>query len=518
MKRFNGIAVLFLLLGLVIGLGRTPAAEAGIYYADAEVTYKQYWVNHSEFTGGCTDEGLPTNPSGSFYAEPDTMNKCPKEMELTIPDNFSGALRAELYVDIWRGYDEVSPRLRINNLPTVYTPPRSYDWSRTPWILDVPLTSLQQGNNIFLFWGEEGKYHIYDVAVRIYHDDTHPLIAGAGSDTTPPAGDLISITTADDPLTEVNAYDGGNLVVNQNQLTFKAKVGPNDDGADTKGDIIEFHAYYDGYDDDNDGETRDWHNVNRNNWNPGGKDINNPDAVAGSTLNNIGNVFVTDAQSAAGHDVSVNWKIDHVINQSGVRFKIRLLDGNGNVREAAGGVTPDYKLLRNYPVVAYTMPGFDDYGLHMGGSRPDIVNYTFPLPDDFDNGLYVDAYLLGMYWNRPFFSINGSKAVSIRQGGEDWQLGIKEFDDNLLHAGNNALDYVYKAGSGSAVEHPGPMIVLKGLQSGLTDITPPTIHSRNPAPSATNVDIFAPITIRLRDQGGGVDANSIVMLVNEQLV
>ena len=65
MKRFNGIAVLFLLLGLIISLGRTPAAEAGIFNADAEVTYKEYWIDHKEFTGGCTDEGLPTNPNGS---------------------------------------------------------------------------------------------------------------------------------------------------------------------------------------------------------------------------------------------------------------------------------------------------------------------------------------------------------------------------------------------------------------------------------------------------------------------
>ena len=54
------------------------------------------------------------------------------------------------------------------------------------------------------------------------------------------------------------------------------------------------------------------------------------------------------------------------------------------MREAAGGVTPGYSLVRNYPVVYYTMPNFEDYGLHMGGARPDIVSYDFPLPDDLD--------------------------------------------------------------------------------------------------------------------------------------
>jgi len=60
------------------------------------------------------------------------------------------------------------------------------------------------------------------------------------------------------------------------------------------------------------------------------------------------------------------------------------------------------------------------------------------------------------------------------------------------------------------------MIVLKGTVSLSPDGLAPFIHSRNPAPSATNVDIFAPITIRLRDQGVGVDANTIVMFVRDQ--
>ena len=476
MKRFNGIAVLFLLLGLMIGLGRTPAVEAGIFSADTEVTYKEYWIDHKEFTGGCTDDGLPTSPNGSFYAEPEGLGKCPKEMELPILDDFSGALRAELYVDMWRTDDQISPRLRINGLPTIYTPPSGYDWSHTHWTIDIPLASLQTGTNLFLFWGEAAKYHIYDVAVRIYHDADHPLVGVGGSDVTPPDGDLLDITADSGVVTPAGA--GGNLIVNNNLLTLKAHIGPNVDGdSDILGDIVEFHAYYEGYDDDNDGITRDWHSVQRNNWNPGGKSSN--PLKTGSTLGNIGNVLVTENNSAAGIDVSVNWKVDYIVNQPGVRFKIRLLDSKGNVREAAGGVTPDFKLLRYYPIAAYTMPDFTDFGLHMGGSRPDIVSYNFPMPADFDNTLYEQAYLVGNYWNRPYYSINGSKPASIRQKeygvGEDWEPGVREFDEKLLHAGDNALSFLYNAGSGTAVEYPGPMIVLRGVGTGGPDGLPPFI-------------------------------------------
>src|SRR5690606_2959038 len=155
MKRINGF-LLLVLLGLVAALGRAPQANAGIYYADDEVTYKEYWFDHKEFTAGCEIPGINDKPNGnSWYTEPDTMAKCPKLMKLTIPDSFAGALRAELYVDLWRNYDTKSARLRINGNPNkVYASTVGYDWSRTPWIQEIPLNELIVGDNSFLFWGE----------------------------------------------------------------------------------------------------------------------------------------------------------------------------------------------------------------------------------------------------------------------------------------------------------------------------------------------------------------------------
>src|SRR5690606_35036175 len=108
MKRFNGL-LLLILLGLVVALGRAPQASAGVYNASEEVTYKDYWMNHKEFTAGCAVPGINDKPSGnSWYSEPDTLAKCPKLMKLTVPDNFAGAIKAELYVDLWRNYDTKS--------------------------------------------------------------------------------------------------------------------------------------------------------------------------------------------------------------------------------------------------------------------------------------------------------------------------------------------------------------------------------------------------------------------------
>lgn len=519
MKRFN-VFVLLLLLGLVMALGRTPEAKAGLYNADGEVTYKEYWMSHKEFTAGCEVPGINDKPLGSWYSEPDTMAKCPKTMMLNIPDDFSQALKVELYVDLWRNYDTRSARLRINNHPSkVYTPPVGNDWSRTPWIQEIPINELVSGLNTFLFWGESGKYHIHDVALRIYYDDTHPLVAGgANPDTTPPNGALLSIQSLDPGQPAIPAYDGGLLWANNNQIKLTANVA--------EAANVEFHAYYDGYDDDNDGQTRDWHSVNRNNWWPNGKPEDGAAPATGGTINHIGTIRITPAM--VGLDQSIIWEIPHVVNQSGVRFKIRIIDANGNVREAAGGATPGYTLVRDYPVVSYTMPNFDDFGLHMSGNRPDIVTYQFPLPADLNQADISKAYLVGMYWRIPKFTLNGSAPVSIRENlstipnpqpwlTDSWSLGIKTLNKASLLPGMNTLNFLYGTGTGNFIEHPGPMIVLRG-NPGPSDTFGPSILGRSPVPNSTNVDIFSPVTVRVGDSGVGVDKDSIIMSVNNMPV
>ena len=517
MKRISGLLVVLILFGLVIALGRAPQVNAGIYNADGEVTYKEYWMDHKQFTGGCIEPGVNSEPNGNvWYAEPDTLAKCPKTMILNIPDGIAGALRAEIFVDLWRNYDTHSARLRLNNHPTkVYQSPVGYDWSRTPWVQEVPLNELVSGDNVFLFWGESGRYHIHDVSVRIYYDDAHPLVAGGSpADTEPPDGEMLSIKSLDAGATEyTDLANGGVLDVStNNKIKLTAKV--------SNARYVEFHAYYDGYDDDNDGVFRDWHNLSRNNWWPEGKvgEGINPHVPSG-TINHIGTV---SKESLAGIDqeVSVEWDVSHIVNQSGVKFKIRVVDENGNTREAAGGVTGDFTLIRTYPVVYYTMPDFDDFGLHMDGNRPDTVTYNFPLPDDLNLAAYKTAYLVGMYWRTPLFSWNGAKSATVKGDNQpdSWELQVRDIGKSSLKPGNNSLTYLWKNGQGNFIEHPGPMLVLVGNNTGAADASAPTIAARTPAPNSTNVDIFAPVSIRVKDAGVGIDLDTILMSVNGQQV
>lgn len=55
------------------------------------------------------------------------------------------------------------------------TPNVGYDWSRTPYVAEIPKSEFVTGQNTFYFPAAPAGYHIHDIAVRIYFDAGHPL-------------------------------------------------------------------------------------------------------------------------------------------------------------------------------------------------------------------------------------------------------------------------------------------------------------------------------------------------------
>src|SRR5690606_10024132 len=147
-------------------------------------------------------------------------------------------------------------------------------------------------------------------------------------------------------------------------------------------------------------------------WWPGGKE----EIPTGGTINHIATV----KPKAGATSATVTWNIPHVTNQARIKFKIRVVDLAGNVREAAGGESANFKMMRAAPVNAFLIHDFTDYDLHMGGSRPDSVTYTFAMPDTVTTQ-FTAAYLVGAYWRNPNFSINQNSASTV--GSPDWALG-----------------------------------------------------------------------------------------------
>ena len=180
--------------------------------------------------------------------------------------------------------------------------------------------------------------------------------------STPPTGQLTSVGVPGGPTLDPTV--GGTLAVDGNQITLTATA--------TDAKYVEFHAYYDGFDEDNDGITRDWHNFLRNNYGPGGVEAK----ANGATIGHIG----TDSTAP----YQVTWNLPDVVSQSGVKFKIRVVDQNGNVVEAPGGASADFTLTRSYSVESYTIPNFQDQALYFNGTFPLVASDQIDLPTDLE--------------------------------------------------------------------------------------------------------------------------------------
>ena len=412
--KFSGYSLVIFVCALAFL--RPQPVEAGIYNADTEVTYKQYWIPHTEFTGGCGSKNVPEG--GAWYIEP---SPCTKTLTFQIPDDFSLALKVEIYLDLWRNRTRQSARFSLNGGPT-HAPDVGYEWSRTPYIGEIPKSELQQGTNTISLWSTAGAYHVHDIAFRIYYDNNNPLLPGPGSDVTPPTGQLTSIIASNGTFSPAA---GGLLQVDNDQLTLNAAAN----GAS----YVEFHAFYYGYDEDNDGQFLDWHNLGRN-----GRNL-----TWRGTIDHIG--------SDTTNPYSVTWNLPHITNQSGVKFKVRIVDAAGNVREAAGGASAEFSLSRTNPVEAYLIPNFRDDVLSHGGSRPDILTRQINLPDDISD--VSAAYIIGAYWRRPFISINSHPQFeAFLQGEDDWALSIKEIPVSYLRPGSNTIEYIHNSGFGEFIE------------------------------------------------------------------
>ena len=488
---------------LLFVLQPTPVG-AGVYYANDSVTYKEYWVNHSEFTGGFVhpvndcDSAEDSNPwGGSHYLEP---WPCHKIVEFTIPDDFSQALKAEIFLDLWRNQEHQIARFKINDGVT-HAPNTGANWSRTPWAKEINLNELIQGTNKIDFWDEGGGYHVHDIAIRIYYDDAHPLVPGSGSDVTPATASLVSVAGDGAP---VAAGSGGTLTVNNNQLTLTANVSG---GAR----YIEFHGYYFGYDEDNNGLFTDWHSRTRNTWHPGGED-----RPTGGTIDHIGSI---EAPSAGQY--SVTWDISHIPDQTGMKFKVRVVDAAGNVNDASGGVSANFAIERAQPLVAFYNPFFYDAGLWMEGTQPREADRQFFFPPNTESN-FVAGKIVHAFWGFPLMSLNGQQDIWPNFPNSDyWHLSTADFNINNIAGGLNTIKYSNYTNvnyPGDFIERPGPMFVLKRTGSVGADTKAPTPYAEQPGWNNNLASPSTPVTVQLFDLISGINPSTVEMTVKDEIV
>lgn len=517
------LGIALVMLAIVSTMLFTPSdAQAGIYNESADTTYQETWIVHQgNFTGTCNVA------NNRWFAEP---QDCEMPMTFDFPFDIANVDKVEIFVDLWRNRDFPTARFRINDTATVYTPNVGTDWGRTPYIHTFDGSELAAAGfdsnttNTIIFYEQRGEYHIHDVAIRVY---------SSASDVAGTQAQLHKIVANGVERDPYAAAPGTDLNVSSDQLQISAEVTGN--GAK----FIEFHAYYDGYDDDADGEFVEWHNANNNNWNPGAANSawgnDNPTPDLGSTINIIDKVEVTGAGIYTG-----TWDLPHIVSQSGVRFKVRVIgDDHGpagdyyNVRDAAGGDSVSFDLTRpSRPSMYFTIPGFEDFVLHHEGLFPDSQSVTITLPNDLDN--FDSAYLVNAFYSNLYITVNDSerfKAFADEDAQGRWDLAINNNVRQgastvdlmtLLQPGENTLTFEYwgveNPGTnqfGSFVEEPGPMIVLKRENNNIgADNDDPELYNESPENDETLVPVDTNISFYLVDTGVGMNNGSITMEVN----
>ncbi|HJN16251.1 MAG TPA: hypothetical protein QGH10_12190, partial [Armatimonadota bacterium] len=177
-------------------------------------------------------------------AHPGAQDFLPNPVLSMQIDDLDGAVRAELLIDRWGGHPGTSEkRVRFNgndwlDLPELATTPedhdpRAYMYEDNP-VIDVPLAHLHEGENTFegtcgdqvvhsFGWGQWGWY---GAVLRVYFDADKPHATGRilRDDGT---------ALGEGPIIEV----------------------------ETSGDVdrVDVFAFYEGYDEDGDGEYVGWH-------------------------------------------------------------------------------------------------------------------------------------------------------------------------------------------------------------------------------------------------------------------
>lgn len=460
-------------------------ATAGIYEEVSATSYQEVWIPHSSYTGRLlteadTDNGDGENydpgggtcqfnfPSGgAYYTEPETG--CDSSLAFTLPSNLTSASKVEMFLDLWRAHDNSGTiQYRFNNDSFWTTVSPGEDWSRTSQLIEIDISRLDNGSNTMHVRAKNAnrKFHIHDAAFRIYGlTGSYPTGAGLTN---------VNVNAADiDPAT------GGLLDVSAGELvTLTAEVA----GAEA----VEFIAYYDGFDEDNNGLTTDWHSFNHNNCNDGtGSNVGIRPTNCTRTFGETDPVSATMGHLGTDLDLdedgifTVTWDTSLVSSQTGIKFKVRAIDTGGSKREvvdALGGESAEFELYRENETVEYfTIPGFGNAGLCQGfedkldPGDPDVCKLpesyavTLTLPDDISG--FTSATLLHNFWQAPFVQVNsGTNRVAFDGSTSIWTTSVLDIPLGELQAGDNTITYRYndaRISYGQFIENPGPMLVIR---------------------------------------------------------
>jgi len=446
-RRYLLAALASLVIVAQFAITDQPPVDAGIFDASSPESYAEIWVPHTNlagFSGGC-------GGTATWYIEPEPG--CSKTLTVSLPADVGDATRSELFLNIWAGREAQRVRYSLNGGPAI-TVQAGYENSRTPVVLSLDVNDLVAGANTLEFSSLNNKYHIHDAAFRLYGlAGSYPEVGGlTGIGGVPPAaGGVLDVTGTE-------------------TITLTATIP----GADR----VEFIAYYDGFDEDNDGETLEWHAISRQNFNPGGdptgRDPNGNPYVAPATGGTIGHIG-TVANNGIDDNYTIDWDTSLITTQTGVKFKARAVSEDAgtrlNVADAVGGESAAFSISRStYIVESFSDDDFFDALIHANG-QPDETTRVINLP--LDQSDWQSATHQGLYWQNPFVEWNGGLRQTAFINDEDvWGLSAISIPLADIQPGANSIEYSYNSNTttgnnrtgtlfGQHIEEPGARLVVR---------------------------------------------------------
>ncbi|MFW6155377.1 MAG: hypothetical protein ACOC95_09185 [Planctomycetota bacterium] len=340
-------------------------------------------------------------------------------LALDAPADLSGVRRAELYLELWGGHPGVAnKRFSLNGRQEIHLPEVgaaeghcTYSYPSVPLDLDA----LQGGPNALQFTCDKGStfwghYLLREAALRLNLEADHPRVADAALE-----GFAADVTA--EPI------DGDTI-----------RLGLNvPDGWADRIARVDYHARYDGYDDNGNGRTDDWH---------------------GFTTDRLPQAIAATADAAP---FEATWDLSMIPDQEAVQVRavVHFADAEALTYETAPvDVAPPRRAAR------VSLHGVTDMDTPFWSRADRPKTATIHLPAD--PATIERAQLHIIIWDggdggtTDPFTLNGHAIPIAGDGHHDVLYRVIDLDPEILRQGANDLRLL------SATDHHGIEVVLPG--------------------------------------------------------
>ncbi|NLF31067.1 MAG: hypothetical protein GX591_09300 [Planctomycetes bacterium] len=394
-----------ILMTLLNGCGRTEPSRF-VHTTWAPLEGNSFRVNSPDTAGGRYADRWEAKAGGL--------------LALNAPADLAGVRQAELYLELWGGHPgTANKRFSLNGRQEVLLPEVgaadhhcTYSYPTVP----LDLNALSSGPNALQFTcdlGEKnfwGHYLLRAAALRLTLEPGHPAVADAGLD-----GFAATVTAA--------AADG-------DTIRLGLDVDPQWRGRIAR---VDYHARYDGYDDNGNGLTDDWHGYTKGRL---------PQAIAATA-------------DAAPFEAA--WNLSMIPDQPAVQVRavVHFADAEALTYETA---PVEVALPRRAARVSLHGVTTMDRPFWSRANRPRTATIHLPA----DPATIERAQLHVLIWDggdggtADHFTVNGHAIPIAGDGHHDVLYRVIDVDPAILRLGANELRLL------SATEHHGIEVILPG--------------------------------------------------------